>query len=726
MPNSVTPKTNRTPRSVGRAFIGLGVIAIWLAVAAVGGPKVGGLSSVQTNNQATALPSSAESVKTTAAQAQFSEDRSLPAFVVFNAAAPTADQLAGWQAFVGSLPQLPVRGTTLSAFTQAPIVPVVSKDGTSLLAVVALSTTVTTIDTNGDRPLTDIVAQLRSGASAVAGPGATSHVAGPAGLTADLSAAFGGIDSILLLVTLIVVLSILVLVYRAVVLPFIVLFNSVCALALAGGIVYWLADSDVIVLNGQSQGILLILVLGAATDYGLLLVARYREELTRHEKPRPAMIAAWRGCIEPIAASAGTVIIGLLCLLFSNLATNRSLGPVGAIGIASAALAATTLLPALLLGGRWLFWPRVPKHPAVAESPGRHAAGQSTAGDHRFWAGIADWVGRRPRQIWIATSVLLVLACLAVPTLKASGTSVQETFLNPTDSVTGQEVLAQHFSGLVGDPVVIITTESTGAAVKVAVEGLASVDSVSFKADRQTGRPMVVNTLLEVQVTLSSTADAKQAVRDIRNLAHAAAPESLVGGTVARQVDTTEIAARDLGVIIPIVLVVVFLVLALLLRSLVAPLLLVFATVLSFGAALGVSALMFNHVFNFPGSDPAVPLFGFVFLVALGVDYSIFLMSRAREEVLRAGPREGVLTALRVTGGVITSAGVVLAATFAALSVIPILFLAQIAFIVAFGVLLDTLLVRTLLVPALALDLDRRTWWPSGISRRVGIPGRPQ
>jgi len=513
------------------------------------------------------------------------------------------------------------------------------------------------------------------------------------------------------------VLVILILVYRAIALPFVVLFTSVSALALAGGVVYLLAKNEVIPLNGQSQGILFILVVGAATDYGLLLVSRYREELTRVDSTWTALKRAWRACLEPIAASAGTVIIGLLCLLLSDLNSNRSLGPVGAIGIASAFIAAMTLLPALLMAGRWLFWPRIPH---VVES----ATGSTDSHKHGLWEKISVSVARHPRKYWAITVVVLAAACAFVPTLKASGTAQTDVFLTDVDSIAGQQALSDHFPGGSGNPVVVIAPE---AATQDVISAVGGVDGISGEPTAVTAGgtgpqaagapPLVVNGQVQIQATLAAAADSEDAentVRAVRDAVHALPDGSaiLVGGNTAIQLDTVETSARDLRVIIPVVLLAVFIVLLLLLRSVIASLLLVFATVLSFGAALGVSALVFNNVFDFPGADPAVPLFAFVFLVALGIDYSIFLMTRAREEVAFYGPHDGVMRGLRLTGGVITSAGIVLAATFAALSVIPILFLAQIAFIVAFGVLLDTFVVRTLLVPALAIDMGYFTWWP--------------
>ncbi len=732
---TAAPKPSRRT-AVLRAVAILAVVFAWLGIAGVGGPAVGSLSTVQSNDQETFLPDGAESVKASDAAAQFDDSGELPAFVIFETAGEpaTPEQLASWQAFTQSLAGQPVDPADAAlgvigdfyvdspaAGQPVPVPFIPSQDGQAALVLVPLSADkVTAVDSQGENPLGSVIDGIRAAAESSAA-GGTVHIAGPAGLIADLGAAFAGIDGLLLIVTLSAVLIILVLVYRAIALPFVVLFTSISALALAGGVVYLLAKNDVLPLNGQSQGILFILVVGAATDYGLLLVSRYREELTRVESKWTAMVRAWRACLEPIAASAGTVIIGLLCLLLSNLNSNRSLGPVGAIGIAAAFIAAMTLLPALLMAGRWLFWPRIP-HVVEHDAEG-HAV--RTKGKAGLWERISVLVARRPRRTWAITAVALALACLLVPTLKASGTAQTDVFLTEVDSIAGQQALSEHFPGGSGNPVVIIAPE---AAAEQAVSTVAGIDGISGEPTVVTeagagpqaagAPPLVVNGEVQIQATLDAAADSEAAentVRAVRDAVHAI-PEFgdtiLVGGNTAIQIDTVDTSASDLRLIIPVVLGAVLLVLILLLRSLIAALLLVVATVLSFGAALGVSAFVFNNIFNFPGADPAVPLFAFVFLVALGIDYSIFLMTRAREEVAFYGPHDGVMRGLRLTGGVITSAGVVLAATFAALAVLPILFLAQIAFIVAFGVLLDTFVVRTLLVPAAAIDMGWFTWWP--------------
>lgn len=524
-------------------------------------------------------------------------------------------------------------------------------------------------------------------------------VTGPAGFIADLVVAFGGIDTVLLLVALVAVLLILAVVYRSPILPFIVIITAVFALSLAGLLVYYLADAGVLVLNGQAQGILSILVVGAAVDYSLLVVARYREELKHVLSPSTAMRRALRACFEPILASAGTVIAGLLCLLLSDLASNRSLGPVAAIGIASAFLAALTFLPALLLVGgkrsRGVFWPIKPTFvDGAADGAADTSATVATTG---LWARVAGFVARHDRPVWIITALVLAAAAAFVPTLDASGTGDGDVFLTQVDSVDGEEVLVEHFPGASIQPTIIIAPEAQADEVLAAAEGVEGVESAALVAESTSdgrpgatdaGPPVVVDGSVRIDVVTTDPADTQGAVATVTNLreaVHATSSEAIVGGAAAERLDTQAAGTRDLQVIVPVVLVVVLLILMLLLRSVLAAVLLMAANVLSFGAALGVSALLFNHVFGFPGADPTVPLYAFCFLVALGVDYTIFLMTRVREETVKHGTRLGVTRGLTVTGSVITSAGIVLAATFAALGIIPLLFLAQLAFIVSFG-----------------------------------------
>uniref|UniRef100_UPI00281268BE MMPL family transporter n=1 Tax=Microbacterium sp. TaxID=51671 RepID=UPI00281268BE len=544
--------------------------------------------------------------------------------------------------------------------------------------------------------------------------------------------AFAGIDGLLLAVALAAVLVILVLVYRSLLLPIAVLATSMFALCVALLTVWWLAKADILLLSGQTQGILFILVIGAATDYALLYVARYRDELVRTPHRWTATMRALRGSVEPIVASGGTVIAGLLCLLLSDLRSNSSLGPVAAIGIVFSILSALTLLPAILYAlGRAAFWPRRPRFDPEAPDAGEGEG---------VWAKLARLVSRRPRTIWMATAAVLALGCVGVTQLQASGVPQSELVLGSSEARDGQAVLGEHFPAGSGSPASVVVPEGRlqdAADVLLAEDGVAEV-AVIVDRDGLTApvteegigafgppgtpapEPVVSGGDVLLQATLTDPADslaAEGTVRELRTTFAEEVPGVLVGGSTATDLDTNEASIRDRNLIVPIVLGVILVILMLLLRSVLAPILLTLTTVLSFGTAMGVAALVFNNVLGFPGADPAVPLYGFVFLVALGIDYNIFLMSRVREESLAHGTREGILRGLRLTGGIITSAGLVLAATFTALSVIPVLFLVQIAFIVAFGVLLDTFIVRSLLVPALATDVGRAIWWPSKLSR---------
>ncbi|WP_369056383.1 MMPL family transporter [Kineococcus terrestris] len=682
---------------------------LWLAVAGVGGPAVGNLSSVQTNDPATFLPVDAESTRAAEAVRGLEDTGTVPAFVLLerDGGLAPADVPAA-QEFLAGLPDLDVDGTPLERYLAAPPAAVVpSEDGTSLLLPLQLVESA---------PEDAVVEALREDAAAlVDGPagGAQVFVTGPAALAADLGAAFGAIDGILLVVALVAVLGILVLVYRSPVLPIAVLLTSVFALALAGLVVYELAEAGALTLNGQSQGILSILVVGAATDYGLLLVARYREELRQHASTGTALRRAWRAVLEPVAASAATVAIGLLCLLLSSLNSNRSLGPVAAIGIGAALLSALTFLPALLATGRWLFWPRVPRPTADTG----HVTGAEHAGEaaHRaprpgIWDRVSGVVERNARRTWIVTAAVLAAFAAFFPTFEADGVSQADTFLAEVESVDGFTVLAEHFDAGAGDPAQVAVP---AAQAERAAEVAAATDGVASVAPGPEDGTTAV-----VQATLTDAPDSTAAagtVRELRTALSDAGLDALVGGTTATTADTLEAATADRNLIVPVVAVAVWLVLVLLLRSVLAATVVMACTVLSYAATVGLAALVFEHVLGFPGADPVVPLYAFVFLVALGVDYSIFLMTRVREESLVHGTRTGTLRGLRATGGVITSAGVVLATTFAALAVVPLLFLAQLAFLVAVGVLIDTLLVRSFLVPAIAHDVGDRVWWPARV-----------
>lgn len=688
-----------------RIILATALVLVWLTLAGLGGPTFGKLSQVSSNDQATFLPASADSTRASEWVSQFTESSEIPAIVV----AEFPDQLA--ERDLGAIAAAVAELKAVDGVTDV-IGPIPAEDGLAVQMVALIDT-----ETAETRDTVDELRSLLTGDEVPSGlDTATSiHVTGPAGLSTDLASAFAGIDGLLLMVALAVVLVILVAVYRSVLLPLLVIVTSMSALCAAVLVTYWMAATGIVQLNGQSQGILSILVIGAATDYSLLLVARHREELVRHESTAAAVVAAVKGSFGAITASAATVAIALLCLLVSDLNSNRSLGPIAATGIVFAWLAALTLLPALLaLCGRAAYWPARP-----AFDP-NSAAGAS----HKLWSRVAAFVQRKPRAVWMLTLVVLVAGAVWVPTLKAEGVAQSDVILGESDAKQGQVVLGEHFSAGAGSPTTIITPEAHVDEVMtllsqtdgVAQATLTSASGAPANTPPLNEPPKVLDGRVFVQVTLTDPADshaAEQTVSGLRATIDRAIDSSiLVGGPTAVAIDSNDTAQRDLITIIPLVLAVVLLILMVLLRAILLPLLLVAATVVSFGTAMGVSALVFNHVFQFPGADPTVPLYGFVFLVALGIDYTIFLMTRAREEAATEGTRRGVLSALTVTGGVITSAGVVLAATFAALGVIPLMFMIQLAFIVAFGVLIDTLIVRTLLVPGLVLDIGPRVWWP--------------
>lgn len=706
-------------------------LAAWMVIGGIGGPTFGKLSEVSSNDQASFLPASAESTEARAWQSKFASSGSVPAVVLFESPEKLSPaQLAG----------LAHLGTELSAVvgvsnSTAMVGPIPSADGKAVQFIVPVE------EGNGVKESIQALRANATGYAAGAGlpAGTTSYVTGPAGFLADLVNAFGGIDGILLFAALGAVLVILLAVYRSVVLPFVVLLTAVFALCGSILVVFALAKAGAIQLTGQSQGILSILVVGSATDYALLFVARYREALGDASNKWSAVGRAYKGSFGAIVASGTTVALALLCLLFSELNSNRGLGPIGAIGIVFSMLASLTLLPAALgLLGRSAFWPRTPrKARAVSAAPSAAVAvtaqtAQVDSDIPRVWRRLAGIIAKRPRAIWLGAAAVLVVCASGLLQLQASGVPQSALILSKSEAVDGQTAVGRHYPAGAGSPVVVVAEEKSAAVVLAEVkaqEGIADAFVVAVPPDSGArplaeattgGAPLVRDGRVLINATLSSEADsatAEQTIATLRQKLHDKAPGTLVGGTTATAADTNASAQSDLWRIIPIVLAVILLVLMALLRSILAPLLLIGTVVLSYAAALGVSAWVFNHVFGFPGADASVPLFGFVFLVALGVDYNIFLMTRVREESMLNGTRAGILKGLGATGGVITSAGVVLAATFAALGVIPILFLAQISFIVAFGVLLDTTIVRSLLVPALSYDVGSRIWWPGRLAR---------
>jgi RND superfamily putative drug exporter len=699
------------------------VVIAWFMLTGVFGPLFGKLSSVQENNNSSFLPKGAEATLAADEIKKFSKEDSFnfPTLILFEGQVDPSklgainEHMAGVGALTldgteAKISDYLAPGQVISVFP--------SQDGQAILANVPLDGNAIAKILPNDKPvLPAVVEALRADIKPLAeANGVTHYVTGPGGLLGDLFGAFGTLDSSLLLTTLGVVALILIVVYRSPVLWIIPLLSAMFALTTAGGIVYLLAKNNIIDVDGQSQGILSVLVIGAATDYALLLIARYREELHHHENRFDAMRAAYKGVWEPILASGSTVSISLLILLFSQLTNTAGLGPIGAIGIVCAMFTILTLLPALLLVfGRWIFWPRIPRNDGddhVMSGP---------------WSKVGGAIGRNPRKAWVISGTVLLLFAFASTTLKADGIGTVDTFTGNPESVVGQRLLLKHFPGGEGDPTQVVVNVNKVAAVTAALKNAPGVTDVKPQLDGIPipGQPLpamkVVGDRAILNVTLDKAPDSVEAGNDIpeiRRLAHAADSSSLVGGTSAVYFDVRTANGHDNKTIIPIILIVITFILGLLLRSILSAVVLLGTVVLSYFATLGVCALVFNHVFGFAGGDNSFPLFAFIFLVALGIDYNIFLMTRVREESQKIGTRAGVIKGVTVTGAVITSAGIVLAATFAVLGLLPLVPLAELGFAVAFGVLLDTIIVRSILVPALVHEIGPKIWWPSQLQNK--------
>jgi RND superfamily putative drug exporter len=669
------------------------VLVLWLGLMVVASGPASKLTQAQDNNAESWLPGNAESTEVLKKSAAFlPTDEVLTVLVYARGNGITPQDKA-------AVAQQVKQFGDMNNVDRAVVGPIPSEDGKALQVLVPIN-----LGESGWEVLGERADQMREIANSRPA-GLDFHVTGPGGFGADQSEAFAGIDGKLLYSAAAVVIIILLLTYRSPVLWLLPVISAGVALFSAQAVIYLLATRADLTVNAQSAGILTVLVFGAGTDYALLLVARYREELRRHEDRHEAMAFALHRAGPAILASGSTVVAGMLCLLFASMNSTRGLGPVAAIGIVVALLAMLTLLPALLvILGRWVFWPLRPTY------------GSADHTETGVWAKVGNRIAKRPRMTWVVTTLILGTLALGNLQLDATGLSNEESFIGTPDSVVGARVLAEHFPAGSGNPLVVVSKAESAEAVRAAfaaTEGIAQV-----------GQPQIKNGLAYMEGTMSASPDsqaAKDTVDRVRAAVHAVpGAEAQAGGGTAILLDTLRASAHDSKVIIPIVLVVVLLILALLLRAIVAPVLLVATVVLSFAAALGVSALVFKNVFGFGGEDPSLPLFVFVFLVALGIDYNIFLMTRVHEETKQHGTRRGALIGVAATGGVITSAGLVLAGTFAVLATLPVVAFAEIGFAVAFGVLLDTIIVRSVLVTALNLDIGRHIWWPSALSKTDG------
>ena len=670
------------------------VVAGWLVVVAVAAPFAAKLSGIQQNDPASFLPSSAQSTQVTRLLGAFQGASSIPVIVVYERAsgitAADRELVASQTSAVGNV------GGVVGGVSPA----IASSDGQALEFVAQL-------DAGDFLKLGDEVDAVRAvvhGANGLA-----AHVTGPAALAADFGTAFKGLDVKLLVGTGLVVIVILLLVYRSPVLWMVPISVVAISLVAAQALVYLAAERFGLQSNGQSQGILTILVFGAGTDYALLLISRYREELRHRTSPTQAVLAAWRRAAPAIVASGSTVTLALLVLLLSEQGANRTLGGSSAIGIAVVMVAMLTLTPAILaLAGRWLFWPMVPR-PDTSGGSGRLSV----------WDRVANAVGRRPRLTWTGAASVLAVMIVGLTGVNATGLAADRQYTSALDSVVGQHVADRHFAAGAGSPVYVVTSQPAAAQVTSALEAIGGVTSVSaYSGSPLPGSPAKVvggKVLLLASTDLKPDGKAAEdlvlSVRD--SLGRVPDADALVGGTAATNLDQRLASEHDNRVIIPLVLLLILVVLLILLRGLLVSVLLIASVVLSFLATLGVSAVVFEHVFKFAGEDASWPLTTFVFLVALGIDYNIFLMTRVKEETRELGTRAGVLSGLARTGGVITSAGVVLAATFAVFTALPLVVLVEVGFAIAVGVLLDTVLVRSLLVPGLMYDIGDAIWWPA-------------
>jgi RND superfamily putative drug exporter len=794
------------------------VFAVWFVaifIAAVPANLPGKFEDAESNEATSYLPGSAESTKALNATESLQKGEIAPAVIVFRRGSglTAADQRTivedvekmtakrfpgvvpdGATAAAGGKPDASESKTSSLGVSEEPgcggptstvpgqpadyapfVGPICSSDGKAAIVTAYIKG-----NGEGERILDPV--QFWRDAVSDPGGGLSVKITGGAGFSADAIEVFEGINGTLLLAAVSLVIFLLIVIYRSPMFFFIPLAAVIFAEILSRSIGYGVSELGV-TINGQSSSIMSVLVLGAGTDYALLLVARYREELHRTADKYAAMRTALESAGPAIFASAATVIAALLCLMIAKVNGTSGLGPIAAIGIACAALSMLTLLPALLtIFGRRAFWPFVPHTPETApraeqvserarrrivegSGPGalgrvvlscllvlvllplvlvnwllrilsgrripslivgpldraiftpyemrRHRLEHSSDATHGLWARVGSRVALSPRRIMLGSIGVLLIFCCGFAFFSTELTS-EDSYRTEVESVEGQHLLDKSFpSGATGLTDVVVPESAEVAKVKAAVEGVEGVEAVSGPV--ASGPPgTLIQAILEPNPYSTTAFDL---VEPIREAAHAAAPGTLVGGPTAVEFDVRDAAGWDSIVIPPIILLVVLLILIGLLRAVAAPLILIGTVILSFLASLGVGYFVFDVIFDFPGSDPSLPLFAFVFLVALGVDYNIFLIARAREETERHGSEQGILRALAVTGAVITSAGIVLAGTFSVLAVLPLTFLTELGFVVAFGVLLDTFLVRSVLVPAIALDMGDGFWWPSALSR---------
>ncbi|MFD9331551.1 MMPL family transporter [Streptomyces sp. NPDC060065] len=684
-PGNTTTRTRR--RAVPWALLGL-----WVALLAFVAPFASKLADVQHDRATDYLPASADSTQVAKIQEQLPGGETTELVLVYHrdggltaadrtTAAQQVDQIAAANRLTGTPKGVP------------------SQDGTTLMYPAA--STEPGIDEEKRDVFVNDVRDVARGED-----GMTVDVGGPGALATDASEVYNSLGGPLLYTTVGVVAILLILIYRSPLLWLVPLAVAGIADYLSMGVAYGLHQAFGTTISGQSSGVMTILVFGAGTDYALLLISRYREELRRVERPYDAMRVALRGCGPAVLASSGTVAAGLFCLLAADLNSSRGMGPLGALGVLCALVAMLTLLPAILvLLGRRVFWPLVP------------AFGSKPKERRSLFTAMGSSAGRRPYAVLAGGAVLL--GALALGTLNLPGAlKQQDSFVDKPEAVAAMETLAAAYPEQGTQPITVITPAGRADATLAAARDHQGVAAAELGRTGD-GWTEISVTAKGAPQSAAETATIKSLRDDLKG--------SYIGGPSAEQLDLKDTNARDQLIVVPIVVVSVLLILIVLLRSLVAPLLLVAAVIAVWGASLGIGGLLFGPVLGFEGTDPGLGLLSFVFLVALGVDYGIFLMHRMREESLSgAEPATAALTALRTTGGVIASAGLVLAATFAVLTNMGLVQLVQLGFVISVGVLLDTFLVRTYLVTSASVALGRKVWWPGQLSREPEAEGPPE
>lgn len=664
------------------------VLAGWTTIFLVLAGAALGFNDAQNNRDAAYLPQSAESLAAIHLEEEAFGDELLTGMLVYQAEGRlTRPQKVAVVAGARSLVKSPVAGQ----FGKP--VPIFFKDGST--AAIYLQ-----IRARGDKELLFKAADRLDQVGAMAPPGVTTKLTGQAGFFNDQAEVFDAIDKNLLIGTVILIALLLLLIYRSPFLWLIPLTAVGFAEVTSRGLGTTLSENGV-TITSQAAALMTVLVFGVGTDYALLVIARYRDELRRNADPHVAMSDALARSGPTILASAATVIAALLCMMLADVNATAGAGPIGAMGIAVAMLAMLTLLPALLLiAGRRAFWPLVPEYDGLApEVP------------VNFWSRLADGIARHPGRVTAAVFAVMALMAMGLTT-RPGGLDLAGSFHDPVDAVEGMQMLERTLPpGATGPMVVLVKDAKQVPAVVATLKKSADVATVGLV---QPGRGAT-----RIEATLKYSPYSEQAIDSvsrIRDQLGTALPgAALVSGATAIESDSRHFAAEDNKLIMPLVLLVVFIVLLLLLRSLVAPVILMVTVVASFLAVMGASYWAFTEIFGYAGVDEYVPIFVFIFLVALGVDYNIFLMARVREEAALHGAREGMRRGLIVTGGVITSAGVVLAGTFFVMAAMPITVLTEIGFAIAVGVLFDALIVRTLLVPALGFMLGEKLWWPADL-----------